>query len=228
MNLDATVTEIRAEIAALAKRDTPSLRAVRKGWSARLKEQPAAEVIAAAQALERMAGQGGKWIGYELIRFHPGAFATVTEAEVADFATRIESWYATDAFGTILSGPLWAKGRISDHLIDDWSRSDDRWLRRSALVATVGRNATRPDPASTFDICLRLATDADDMVEKAVSWTLRYLSQKDRDAVVAFMAKHGDKFRPRVRREVRNKLTTGLKTPKGPRLTPPITPAEQR
>ena len=214
MTPEAVAEDIRIETRALAKRDTPSLREVRRGRSKALRTAPAAEVIAIAQALERDAGQGGKWIAYELIRFHPGAFAAIKEAEIADFAGRVASWYATDAFGTILSGPLWAKGRISDRLIDSWSRSGDRWLRRSALVATVGRNATRPDPASTFDICLRLADDRDDMVEKAVSWALRYLSQKDRDAVVAFMSAQGDRFRPRVKREVRNKLTTGLKTPK--------------
>ena len=111
-------------------------------------------MIAVAQAIERSAGQSAKWPGYELIRFHTGAFATVTEQQIVDFAGRIASWYATDAFGTILSGPLWARGRIPDALIDGWSRADDRWLRRSALVATVGRNATRPDAAATFDICL--------------------------------------------------------------------------
>jgi 3-methyladenine DNA glycosylase AlkD len=216
MNPETVVAEIRAEIAALPTRDTPSLRAVRKAWSAKLKGEPAAEVIAAAQALERMGGQGGKWIGYELIRFHPGAFAAVTEAEVADFASRIESWYATDAFGTILSGPLWAKGRISDGLIDGWSRHDGIWFRRSALVATVGLNGSVAggDPGRTLPICLRLAGDREDMVEKAVSWALRYLSQKDRGAVVAFMDEHGDRFCARVRREVRHKLTTGRKTPR--------------
>ena len=216
MTPEATVAEIRAEIAALPKRDTPSLRAVRKGWSAKLKGEPATEVIAAAQALERMAGQGGKWIGYELIRFHPGAFAAVTEAQVADFASRIESWYATDAFGTILSGPLWAKGRVSDRLIDGWSQDPQMWLRRSALVATVGLNSNVKggDPRRTLPICLRLAGDREDMIEKAVSWALRYLSQKDRDAVAGFMAEHGDKFCARVRREVRHKLTTGRKNPR--------------
>jgi len=214
MDPEATVQQLRADVLALPKRDTPSLRAVRKQWSKTLKDAEAAEVIATAQALERPAGQGGKWLGYELIRFHPGAFAAVTEAQIVDFASRIASWYATDAFGTILSGPLWARGRVSDALIDSWTRSDDRWLRRSALVATVGRNATKPDAASTLDICLRLAGDADDMVEKAVSWALRYLSQKDRDAVASIMDEHGDQFRPRVRREVRNKLSTGLKNPK--------------
>jgi len=215
MSPEAAAADIRAEIAALPRRDTPSMRALRKSRSASLKSADAAEVIAIARAFERAASQEGKWVAYELIRHHPAAFAAVGEAQVEDFASRIASWYATDAFGTILSGPLWAKGRISDTLIEAWSRSDSRWLRRSALVATVGLNASLPgsagDPARTFPICLTLAADRDEMVEKAASWALRYLSQKDRPAVAAFMAEHGDMFAARVRREVRNKLTTGLK-----------------
>lgn len=222
MSPEATAAQIRAEIAALPKRDTPSMRALRKARSAALKAAPAAEVIAIAQALERAAPQEGKWVAYELIRFHPGAFVAIGEAEVADFASRIASWYATDAFGMILSGPLWAKGRIGDALIDAWSRAPEMWLRRSALVATVGLNGSLPggrgDPGRTLPICLRLADDREDMIEKAVSWALRYLSQKDRPAVVAFMAEHGDRFAARVRREVRNKLATGLKNPAAPRF----------
>jgi len=216
MDAQAEVADIRAEIAALPRRDTPSMREVRKRRSIELKSRPAAEVIALAQALERDAPQEGKWVAYELIRFHPGAFTAIDEAQVQDFAGRIASWYATDAFGTVLSGPLWAQGRLSDELFDAWSRSESRWLRRSALVATVGRNATKPDAAGTFELCLRLADDPDDMVEKAVSWALRFLSQRDRPAVEAFFAEHGERFRPRVRREVRHKLATGVKSRRKP------------
>jgi 3-methyladenine DNA glycosylase AlkD len=212
MSPEAAAAEIRAEVAALPRRDTPHMRALRKDWSARLKGTDAGEVIATAQAYERAAPQEGKWVAYELIRHHKGAFAATTEAEVEDFAGRLASWYATDAFGTILSGPLWAKGRLPDAMFDAWSRSESRWLRRSALVAAVGLNATGPDPARTFPLCLRLAADRDDMVEKAVSWALRWLAQKNRSAVVAFMDEHGGQFCARVRREVRNKLTTGLKS----------------
>lgn len=214
-----TAAAIRAEVAGLPKRDTPHMRALRKGWSARLKAVSAGEVIAVAQALEGEARQEGKWVAYELIRHHRGAFDAVSEAEIGDFATRIESWYATDAFGTILSGPLWAKGRVSDALIDGWSRHPQMWFRRTSLVSTVGLNASLKgggDPGRTLPICLRLAGDRDDMIEKAVSWALRYLSQNDRDAVVAFMAEHGDKFAARVKREVRHKLTTGRKNPGKP------------
>ena len=216
MSPEAVAQDIRAEIAALPRRDTPNLRALRKARSQALKAADAAEVVAIARALEQASPQEGKWIAYELIRFHPGAFAAVGEAEVSDFASRIASWYATDAFGTILSGPLWARGRISDALIEAWSRSESRWLRRSALVATVGLNArASPGPdARTLAICRRLAADRDDMVEKALSWALRFLSQRDRGAVVEFMAEMDQALPARVKREVRNKLTTGLKTPR--------------
>jgi 3-methyladenine DNA glycosylase AlkD len=116
----------------------------------------------------------------------------------------------------ILAGPLWAKGRLSDRLVETWSKSPDRWLRRSALVATVGLNARTSggpgDAGRTLPICRRLAADRDDMVEKAMSWALRVLSQRDRPAVEAFMAEMDERLPARVRREVRHKLATGLKS----------------
>ena len=212
MSPEAVAADIRAEIAALPRRDTPSIRALRMRRSQAMRDASAGEVLAVARALEQASPQEAKWAAYELVRFHKPAFSAAGEAEAADFASRAQSWYAVDALGTILTGPLWAKGRLPERLVDGWARSDDRWLRRSALVATVGRNSTKPDPQGTLDLCLRLAGDRDDMVEKAVSWALRYLSQKDRAAVDAFMAEHADRFAARVRREVRNKLRTGLKS----------------
>src|SRR5687768_10155779 len=92
MDAEATAVEIRAEIAGLARRDTPSMRTLRRSWSVDLKPQPAAEIIALAQALERASPQEGKWVAYELIRFHLGAFTALGESQVEDFASRIASW----------------------------------------------------------------------------------------------------------------------------------------
>lgn len=215
--MDAAADILR-EVAALNRRDTPSMRGIRKRRSKTLRGAPAQEVLAVASALERHADQTGKWLAYEIIRFHPGAFAAVTEARIEGFAARAQSWYAVDALGTILTGPLWAKGRLSDACVEAWSRSPDWWLRRSALVATVGLNALASggpgDAARTLAICRRLAPDRDDMVVKALSWALRVLSQRDRPAVEAFLAEMGEDLAPRVRREVRHKLSTGLKTPR--------------
>jgi 3-methyladenine DNA glycosylase AlkD len=220
-----TAAAIARDIAELPRSDTASVRAIRKAWSKTLRRSSAAEVLAVADAFEAKAGQGGKWVAYELIRFHPGALAAVTEAQIAGFAERAQSWYAVDALGTILTGLLWLRGRLGDGLVEAWSRADDRWLRRSALVATVGLNARASggpgDAARTLAICRRLAPDRDDMVEKALSWSLRELSRRDRPAVERFMAQMDAALPARVRREVRNKLATGLKTRRsGVKVTP--------
>jgi 3-methyladenine DNA glycosylase AlkD len=197
-----------------ARLTTPVLRARRREISRALRVAPASDVLRLARLAEGQLPQEQKWVAYELVRFHPGAFAAIGVPEIEDFADRTASWYAVDGLGTILTGALWARGQLPDVLFDAWSRSENRWLRRSALVATVGRNAVRPDPERTFALCLRLADDRDDMVEKAVSWALRWLSQKDRAVVEAFWAAQADRFRPRVRREVSHKLSTGRKTPR--------------
>ena len=50
------------------------------------------------------------------------------------------------------------------------------------------------------------------MVVKALSWALRALTVHDPEAVRAFLADHD--VAARVRREVTNKLETGLKQPR--------------
>lgn len=212
MDAEDLAAEIQAGIRALPRHYTPEIRELRKAWSAKLKSAPAAEVIALAQALAARLPQEIKWVAYELVRHHRGAYDAVSQAELESFVQHLESWYAVDAFGTILLGPLWAKGRAADDLITGWTASPNRWLRRLALVATVGLNAEVGDPARTLPICRALAADRDDMVEKALSWALRFLSQREKAAVESFMAEMGDALPARVRREVRVKLATGRKT----------------
>jgi 3-methyladenine DNA glycosylase AlkD len=52
------------------------------------------------------------------------------------------------------------------------------------------------------------------MVTKAMSWALRELIVHDRAAVEHFLETHDDALAARVKREVRNKLKTGLKSPR--------------
>jgi hypothetical protein len=81
--------EIAREIAALPVRDTPSVRAVRKRWSQALKGSSAAEVLAVARIVEAEAPQTGKWVAYELLRFHPAAFAAISERDITEYAGRL-------------------------------------------------------------------------------------------------------------------------------------------
>jgi 3-methyladenine DNA glycosylase AlkD len=56
--------------------------------------------------------------------------------------------------------------------------------------------------------------DRDPMVAKALSWALRELAKRSPADVEEFLDAHGDTVASLVRREVRSKLQTGLKTPR--------------
>jgi hypothetical protein len=200
---------------ALAVRDVPSVRAVRQAYSREWRGRPADFVLDVALILvERRAHA---WAGYELVRLHPGAFAALDDGMVQALGRGLDSWDGVDAFARTLSGAAWAHGLISDALIDAWSRSTDRWSRRAALVSTIALNRPseggKGDTRRTLAICRRLAADRDDMVEKALSWVLRELSKADAQAVIDFLREQDTHLGARVKREVGNKLRTGLKNP---------------
>lgn len=126
--------------------------------------------------------------------------------------------HGVDTFSRTLSGPAWLEGLIGDDVIHRWVVSPDLWWRRAALVSTVALNIRSHggmgDTPRTLAVCEKLVTDHEDMVVKAMSWALRALSVHDPQAVRRFLAAHETELAARVKREVRNKLETGLKNPR--------------
>jgi 3-methyladenine DNA glycosylase AlkD len=70
------------------------------------------------------------------------------------------------------------------------------------------------DIPRTLAVCQILVEDHEDMVVKAMSWALRNLIVHDPEAVASFIQQHETHLAARVKREVRNKLNTGLKNPR--------------
>jgi 3-methyladenine DNA glycosylase AlkD len=206
--------EIRGRIGALPTRNTATVRAVRREFSRRLAKSEGSEVLDVARAL--LASGGTRWIAYELVQHHPGAMAGMGAPELEEFGAGMASWDEVDTFSCYVAGPAWRARQIPDRVIHGWARSADRWWRRAALVATVALNCPARgglgDTPRTLQVCRMLAADRDDMVVKAMSWALRELAKRDPRAVRDFLA--GQPVAARVAREVRNKLTTGLKNPR--------------
>ncbi len=204
-----------AEVRALPVRNTPSVRAVRRRYSRQLKRAPPEFVLEMVRTLVHEYGYRGS--AYELIEDHKAASARLDEDELLDLGYGIDSWWSVDSFARTLSGPAWLRGQVTDDVIGGWARSDDLWWRRAALVSTVALNVRSKgghgDVERTLVVCRMLVDDHEDMVVKAMSWALRELVVHDPDAVRAFLEEHRDVLAARVLREVRNKLTTGLKNP---------------
>lgn len=216
INPQKNASDILEEIHSVSIKNAPNLRKIRKEYSRKLKNVPANKMLDLAKELVR--NSSFRWVAFELLLYHPVAFRLIGETEVREFGTEINSWGAVDVFAGLLAGPAWQKGQISDELVLSWAHSDDRWWRRTALVCTVALNRKtiggNGDVPRTLQICRLLAADKDDMVIKAMSWALRELIPHDTHAVREFLIKYDDVLASRVKREVNNKLTTGLKNPK--------------
>jgi 3-methyladenine DNA glycosylase AlkD len=218
MNVNIITTEILARLRALPNRQTAAVRALRREYSKRLAPEPPKFIIALALELCAQPDFLPRFIGYELVHYHRAALRSLRPSDVQKLARGLDSWYSVDAFAPLLAGPAWREGQIPDALIHRWARSKDVWLRRAALVSTVAlNNAARGgqgDAARTLVVCELLVADREDMVVKALSWALRELAKRDPKAVRAFVQKHESKLAARVKREVGNKLRTGVKNPK--------------
>ncbi len=209
-----------ADVGTLPKRNTPNIRVVRRQYSREIRVcQPELVLDLAIRLLE---ASRLRWVAYELVRFHKPTFEALTEENIERLGLGLDSWQSVDAFGCTLSGPAWRIGNLSDSAVHRWAASEDVWWRRAALVSTVGLNTRARggtgDTARTLEVCTLLADDHEDMVQKALSWALRTLVIHDREAVSDFLEGHHDSLAARVKREVRNKLDTGLKNPRRNRL----------
>jgi len=214
--MEPLAQEIAAAMAALPVQNTPAMRQVRQAYSKQIKSWEAEQVLQLAEHL--LLRPGMRWIGYELIRFHAGAFGSLEAERLERLGQGIDSWESVDTFARVLSGPAWMRGQIPDELIYAWARSTNLWWRRAALVSTVALNAKVDkgpgDVQRTLRVCRMLVDDSEDMVVKAMSWALRELVPHDPAALRAFLREHDRALAARITREVENKLRTGLKTPR--------------
>jgi len=197
---------------------TEDIRAVRREFSKRLSKATAQLVVDAALRLMESPAIENRLVAYELVCKHRAALASLGARDLERFGRGLDSWAAVDTFACYLSGPAWREHQVPDNLIHRWAHSKDRWWRRAALVSTVPLNnrarGGNGDAARTLEVCGMLVKDRDDMVVKALSWALRELSKRDPKAAKLFVDEQKDVLASRVVREVRNKLSTGLKNPR--------------
>jgi 3-methyladenine DNA glycosylase AlkD len=208
--------EIASRLAGLSSSTTPAARSVRREYSRLLAKARPDLVVRIALLLVRRPDFAWRFVAYEIVQHHRAAFAGITLGQLLKLGNGIDSWAAVDCFACCLSGPALRDGRLSSAVIRGWTQSEDRWWRRAALVSTVAlsRRGEVEDVRRVTEVCALAVSDRDDMVVKALSWALRELAKKHVREARRFLAQHQESLAPRVSREVRNKLATGLKNPR--------------
>jgi 3-methyladenine DNA glycosylase AlkD len=215
-DLRQLASRMDTEIRRLLHQSTPDIRSIRRAYSQEIRSASPEYVLEFARQLLFKNNQ--RWIAYEIITGHLTAFHSLGAVELEELGMGLNSWWTVDAFARTLSGPAWLNGQIADDLIFHWACSSNLWWRRTALVSTVALNLRskggKGDVNRTIAVCKLLVEDHEDMVAKALSWALRELIVHDPQAVSKFLDEYGQELHARVKREVKNKLITGLKTPK--------------
>jgi 3-methyladenine DNA glycosylase AlkD len=216
MDTGRATSNILRDLRSVRVRTVPALRPIRRKWSKEVASASPQEVLQVARDILASDEAEFRFIAYELVHFHKPARKSLRKGEVEGLAHGMQSWDAVDAFSYYISGPAWRDGRISDDVIAKWAASNNRWWRRAALASTIplSRRHTAEDIARVLSVCALLVADRDDMVVKAMSWALREVARQNPSAATRFVDAHGDALAPRVLREVRNKLQTGLKNPR--------------
>jgi 3-methyladenine DNA glycosylase AlkD len=210
--------EIVQHVKGLPHATTGEIRAVRQGYSKQIAAWEPKAVLALADELLSEDQFVYHFVATELVHYHRPTLTALKAKDLKPLGRRADSWYATDTFGPLVAGPAWREGQVPDSVIHTWAKSKNLWQRRTALTCTIALNTKarggRGDTLRTLAVCQMLVNDREDMVVKALSWALRELAEHDPKAVKQFMAQYNEALAPRIKREVRNKLTTGLKNPK--------------
>ncbi len=195
----------------------PRTRAVLRPLARTLRGESAERVLQTARSLLDTGVHEARQLAFELVGGRRDVIRELDAGTVEEMGEGNDNWGSVDRFSICVAGPSWRDGKVSDPDVRRWAASPDPWWRRTALVSTVALNARSRggsgDTSRTVAVCEILAGDRHPMVTKGLSWALRALVPVDAAAVGDFLDRRGEDLAPVVRREVGNKLRTGLKNP---------------
>ena len=98
-------------------------------------------------------------------------------------------WDSVDALATRCVGPLVLRYPRLQGEMDAWSRDEDFWVRRVAIIHQLGYRE-RTGAERLFTYCSANAWDQEFFIRKAIGWALRQYARTDARAVMEFVELH--------------------------------------
>lgn len=125
------------------------------------------------------------------------------------------NWATTDSICGQLIGPLLVAYPELAPQMRSWARDRNMWLRRASIVSLIRPIATRTIPVHlAYDVATTLHRDTNDLIHKAVGWTLREAGKIDPKRLERYLRANGrsmprttvryaiERFSPRKRQEL--------------------------
>lgn len=148
------------------------------------------DLLRGACALWRRPEREYQYAACDLLSRHVRLLTVDDLPAIADLITATPWWDTVDALAIGVVGPLVLHDRANgDPVTDDWIRSTDMWIARTAILHQNKWKAATDEPR-LFTFCLARADETDFFYRKAIGWSLREYSKTSPDAVRAFVAAH--------------------------------------
>ncbi len=193
----------------------PNIRKVLKEVAMQIRTWPVPDRLALVHRLCDSGCLECQMLGFMLLEKDSQAVDALDEAGIDALGRVMDNWVSVDCYSLMVVGQAWRRGNMGIERIYRYLQSADFWQRRIAVVATVALNLKskggRGDVEHTLAICSRVVNDHHDLINKALSWTLRELAKREPEPVYRFLEQHHDKLHGRVLREVGHKLKFGTK-----------------
>lgn len=178
------------------------------------------DVVAVAEAQWNGESLEERVMALLLVREYKRRVPELAAARFDRWRAGLDNWVVTDTLAVLLA--LWVPADLAERTNYLWMliADEDVWSRRLALAAAVLMNRASDDPRIpdlTLALVDRVKAERHPMVTKAVSWALRELTKRHREALVAYLEANRGVLASHVVREVENKLRTGLKSGTGRR-----------
>jgi 3-methyladenine DNA glycosylase AlkD len=119
----------------------------------------------------------------------------------------VTNWAHDDTIAPHIIGELVGKYPGLTEGVFEWTKSDNRWMRRAAAVTYVLHARRGRFHKEVFRTADALLGDKDDMVQKGLGWMLKCASQADESTVVSYLMKNRDRTSRLVLRYATEKVS---------------------
>lgn len=103
-------------------------------------------------------------------------------------------WATTDSFCLKVLGHLILRDGPPRGRLRDWARSESIWHRRAALVCLIRAGRKGKHTEAICELADALLADSEDMVQKAIGWTLKESCKGDLEAIIGYLGACGERM----------------------------------
>jgi len=101
------------------------------------------------------------------------------------------NWATTDAICGALIGPLLVRHSALADQMRTWAAHRNMWVRRAAIVGLIPLARKGEQLDLVYDVAKRLHADREDLIQKAVGWTLREAGKSDPARLERYLRTNG-------------------------------------